>query len=85
MAPRFLDVIFFVALAAIVASQFVILRSTRRGMRHAGSTRGTTLEWIFALMPAVTLVLLLLLTWRAMHPATIESEGVVPAMEGLRT
>ena len=86
MASRFLDIVFFVALIAIVAAQVVILRSTRRGMRHAGLT--VTLEWIFALLPAVTLALLLTATWRSMHPTMIHSEGVVPAvpmMPGPRT
>lgn len=85
MASRFLDIIFFVALIAIVAAQVVILRSTRRGMRHAGLTRGVTLEWIFAILPAVTLALLLVATWRSMHPAMIHAEGVVPMAPGPRT
>jgi len=84
MASGFLDIVFFVALAAIVVAQIVILRSTRRGMRHAGITKGATLEWSFAILPAVTLILLLLASWRAMHPTVIQSEGVVPAVQGPR-
>ena len=85
MASRFLDIIFFVAVTAIVAAQVVILRSTRRGMRHAGITRGLGLEWTFALLPALTLILLLAASWRAMHATTIRAEVVVPIVEGSRT
>ena len=86
MASTFSDIIFFLCAATIVASQWFILRSTARGMRYGaqhdgagmGSSRRTTLEWLYAIVPACALAALLLFSWRAMHPEVVRVRGIAP-------
>lgn len=78
MAGAFADILFFIATAAIALMQWLILRSTWRGM-HQGVARGNVVrEWTFAIAPAVMLVVLLVFTWRAMHPATLDVQSAAP-------
>jgi heme/copper-type cytochrome/quinol oxidase subunit 2 len=78
MPLPYADVLFWVAVVATVVAQFFILRSTARGMRVAtGRTGGqAALEWMWAVLPAVSLIALFLWTWRTIHPAT---PGELPA------
>lgn len=87
MASTFSDIIFFVCAAAILLSQAFILRSTARGMKYDGTqnqgartaTPGrTTLEWLYAIVPAFALVALLIFAWRAMHPELVRVRGIAP-------
>lgn len=78
MAGAFADALFCIATAAIAVMQWLILRSTWRGM-HQGVTQGHAVrEWTFAIAPTVMLVVLLVFTWRAMHPATFDVQSVAP-------
>ena len=79
MASRLADVLFWVAALAILVTQWLILRSTARGMR-VGAARGHAVrEWSFAIGPAVVLLVLLAFTYRAMHPEQVQAEMVTPA------
>lgn len=84
MATEFADILFFVVAVAIAVAQGFILRSTAKGMRHAAGpginarTGRPAAEWTYAIIPAVVLALLLIGSWRAMHPPTVEVRGVVP-------
>jgi hypothetical protein len=63
---------FWTAVAAAVAAQVMILRSTRRVLAAAAPQR-PALEWAFALLPAGVLLVVLVLSWRAaMAPPTID-------------
>jgi heme/copper-type cytochrome/quinol oxidase subunit 2 len=65
------DILFWAAVGATLIAQIFILRSTARGMRTAVvQTPGrTALEWMWAILPAVALVVLFVWTWRTMHPS----------------
>ena len=71
MATSISDLIFWTCAAAILVAQIMILRSTRRGMLNGPASARTPVEWAFAVGPAVAVILLLLATWRTMHPASI--------------
>ncbi len=79
MATPLAEAIFCVAALAILVSQAMILRSTRRGMRQGPPGSGSTLEWGYALLPALFMVVVLLWTWRTMHPETIRVQGEPPS------
>ncbi len=85
MATPLADALFWIAAFAILVAQIVILRSTKRGMTVAGPVRSPVLEWIFAVGPAVGLIVLLYFTRLAMHPAELQGTGVAPAVTGPRT
>lgn len=56
----------WVSLALIAVSQFAILRSTVRAMRAAESPSARRgIEWAYAVVPAVALVVALVFTWQA--------------------
>jgi heme/copper-type cytochrome/quinol oxidase subunit 2 len=81
VATRLADFFFAFITLAILVSQALILRSTARGMKHAGSAavpRRATLEWAYAIVPAIARVALLWYSWMTMHPESIELRGVVP-------
>ena len=71
MASTLADILFWLATAAIVVSQMLILRSTRRGMRAAARRGRSALEWSYAVVPALGLVAVLVWTWRTMHDGTV--------------
>jgi hypothetical protein len=80
MPASVLTVIFWLAAAAVVVAQAMILRSTARAWRAAGGSP-TMLERAFAIGPAVLLALVLWLSWRAATaPVVIEVDlrGPVP-------
>jgi len=70
---------FAVAATAIVVAQYFILRSTRRGMAFGGRRAAPLLEWMYAIVPALALVVVLAWTWRTMHP-TGSSAGVTSSI-----
>ena len=71
MATSISDLIFWICAAAILVAQIMILRSTRRGMLIGPASARTPLEWAFAVGPAFAVLLLLIATWRTMHPASM--------------
>jgi heme/copper-type cytochrome/quinol oxidase subunit 2 len=71
MAGPLADAFFVIAVLATVVAHWFILRSTVRGMRIGGSARRGVWEWVWAFLPAISLVVLFAFTWRAMHPSTI--------------
>ncbi len=76
MATSVSDLIFWICAAAILAAQVMILRSTRRGMLIGPASARTPLEWAFAVGPAIAVLLLLIATWRTMHPSSIQLHSV---------
>lgn len=78
MATSLADILFVAITAAITVAQAFILRSTARGMRHAGPGTRSGLEWAYAIAPAVALAILLVAVWMTMHPGTVEVRGVAP-------
>ena len=61
-----LNSIFWLALALAIVSQVMILRSTVRAMRAAASNRARRgIEWAYAVVPAIALVVSLVATWHA--------------------
>lgn len=86
MRLPFADGLFWLSVACCAFAQFCILRSVGGG-RHAPTSmatlprqRGAT-EMLWAAVPALGLIVLLVFTWRAMHPrpATADSRGPVAA------
>lgn len=80
MATTLADALFAVIAVAIALSQAFILRSTARGMQHAGAPRTVVREWAYAVAPAIALIALLAFSWLAMHPAALRVNGVAPAV-----
>lgn len=78
MATQLADTLFAALALAIVISQAFILRSTARGMRHGGQATRPALEWTYAIVPAIALAVLLIFSWRAMHPEVVNVQGVAP-------
>ena len=81
MATQLADILFAIIALAIAVAQAFILRSTARGMRHGSAgvvarTGHPALEWTYAIVPALALALLLMASWRAMHPETVRVRGV---------
>jgi hypothetical protein len=72
MPPTLAAVLFWSALLAAVIAQVMILRSTGRVLRTA-APQALAKEWAFALIPAIALAAVLVLSWRAaMRPPAIE-------------
>ena len=81
MPAPLLAVLFWLAVAAVVVAQAMILRSTARAWRAAG-TAPSLRERAFAYGPALVLALVLWLSWRAATaPVMIEVDlrGPVPS------
>jgi len=68
MSPILTDTLFAAAAVAVVVAQLLILRSTRRGMATGPRRAAPVLEWLYAIVPAIALVVVLAWTWRTMHP-----------------
>jgi len=65
---------FWLAVALIAVSHVFILRSTVRAMRSTpvGSSARGVWEWVWAFLPALSLVVLLWFTWQALNPTTFQ-------------
>ena len=81
MSTPLSDALFVLAALAITIAQVMVFRSTRRGMRHDPRGAGSTLEWTYAVLPAVGLVVLLAWTWHVMHANVVHVE-VLPRQGG---
>jgi heme/copper-type cytochrome/quinol oxidase subunit 2 len=71
MAGPLADIFFWVAVAATAIAHYFILRSTIRGMRADTVRRRSFWEWTWAVLPALSLVVLFVWTWHAMHPESM--------------
>lgn len=80
VATSLADALFAAIAIAIAVSQALILRSTARGMQHVAAPRHVAREWAYAIAPAIALVVLLAFAWLAMHPATLQVDGVAPGV-----
>jgi heme/copper-type cytochrome/quinol oxidase subunit 2 len=74
MPPSLADAIFWVAAVCCAIAQWFILRGAlavsgvaRTGDAMPPARRGLELVW--AVLPAIALALVLVATWRALHPA----------------
>jgi heme/copper-type cytochrome/quinol oxidase subunit 2 len=74
MRLSFADGLFWSSVACCAFAQYCILRSVS-GRRHVTEPSATTLprprgtiEILWAVVPAIALAVLLVFTWRAMHP-----------------
>ena len=79
MPTTLAEILFWTAATVIVAAQFFILRSTRRGMKIGPAGSRSALEWTFAILPALCLAGLLFWTWHTMHTGTFHFESKIPA------
>ncbi len=77
MSISFADAIFWVGVVSCAVAQIAILRSvlrTRRaretGESHAVPRPRFAVEVAWAVVPAIALALLLVATWRTMHPVS---------------
>lgn len=84
MSLSFADGLFWLSVACCAFAQFFIIRSVG-SVHHAPESaprmprqRGA-LEMFWAVLPAVGLAVLLLFTWRAMHPPVAAAPAVVAA------
>jgi heme/copper-type cytochrome/quinol oxidase subunit 2 len=71
MAGPLATILFIVAAIAIVVAHALIIRSTLRTLSAAGAvntSRSRVREFVWAVVPAVVLIALLVWTWRTMHP-----------------
>ena len=89
MRLSFADGLFWLSVACCGFAQFCILRSVG-GARHAPTStatlprqRGAT-EVVWAAVPALGLVVLLVFTWRAIHPRPATADSREPAAEAVR-
>ena len=74
MPPLLAALLLWSTLVAAARAQVMILRSTRRVLA-AARPRSPALEWAFAIVPALALAVVLLLSWRAaMRPPAVEFE-----------
>lgn len=80
MSPLFADAIFWIAVACCVVAQAAIVRSVL--LARGGSTRARrAAELMWAVLPAIALAAVLVLTWRTMHragPGHSHPEAAVP-------
>jgi hypothetical protein len=90
MRLSFADGLFWSSVACCALAQFFILRSVREGgRRHVNEGAGSgvpqprgSLEMLWAVVPALALVVLLAATWRAMHEP--QRNPSAPAAEAVR-
>jgi hypothetical protein len=84
MRLSFADGLFWSSVACCAFAQYCILRSVG-GRRHVSGPESSTvprprfvIEMLWAVVPAIALAVLLVFTWRAMHPAA--GPGDAPAL-----
>lgn len=64
--PVPLPAVLWLSIALVAVSQVMILRSTVRAMRTAESAQARRgIEWAYAVVPAIALIIVLLATWQA--------------------
>jgi hypothetical protein len=86
MRLSFADGLFWSSVACCAFAQYCILRSVA-GHRHLAEPSANlprqrgALEILWAIAPAVALAILLIFTWRAMHPPTLRDRGAALVQE----
>ena len=83
MSAPLIAALFWIAVLAAVVAQVMILRSTARVLRAVAPAR-PALEWSFAILPALVLVLVLALSWRATMRAPAIEVNITPAAGAVR-
>jgi hypothetical protein len=73
------EFLFWAAAAVMVVAQCFILRSTRRGMKAGPPGSASALEWMFAILPAICLAVLLAWTWHTMHAGVFTFDAKAPS------
>jgi heme/copper-type cytochrome/quinol oxidase subunit 2 len=76
--PLLLHALFWLAIALVVVSQVMVLRSTVRAMRAASSAQARRgVEWAYAVVPAIALMVALAATWDAarQHTTRLDMEA----------
>jgi len=67
-----LPAILWLSIALVALSQVMILRSTVRAMRAAESEQARRgIEWAYAVVPVIALLLVLVATWQASEQHTL--------------
>jgi heme/copper-type cytochrome/quinol oxidase subunit 2 len=79
LSPIVSTIVFWLAVVACTAGEFAIIRSARRGPLTQGTgyplvRRGPEVVW--AVIPAIALAIVLVMTWRTMHRATANTRDV---------
>lgn len=83
MRLTFADGLFWMSVACCAFAQYCILRSVG-GARHAPTSTATlprqrgSMEMVWAIVPALGLMLLLVFTWRAIHPRPVLADLRAP-------
>jgi hypothetical protein len=67
MPAPYAEMLFWTAAVATGAAQVLILRSTFRVLRNAERTSRRAWEWVWAVLPAASLVVLFAWTWQTMR------------------
>lgn len=83
MPPVLATLLFWSAVVAVLAAQWAILRSTARAWQHAGG-KVPVMERIFAFGPALVIVLVLFLSWRAATRPQVFQVDLAPSPTSLR-
>ena len=84
MPAPLVTALFWIATGAVVLAQAMILRSTVRAWRSSGAPP-SALERGLAIAPALALVVVLWLSWRAaMGPTTIQVDLTGPSPTSIR-
>jgi heme/copper-type cytochrome/quinol oxidase subunit 2 len=85
MAGPLADIFFWCGVALTTMAQVFIVRSTMRGMRAATVQMRGAIEWVWAILPILSLVAVFVFTWRAMHPNkltfTVPAERIAPIVQ----
>jgi len=92
MLSPFGSALFWIAAAAVVIAQVMILRSTQRAFRAGAQApvgpdkriepmrrRSQALEWAFAIGPAIAVAFLLFATWQAASRAPVIHVDILEA------
>jgi hypothetical protein len=67
MPAPYAEILFWTAAIATAAAQVLILRSTIRALRRVEESRRRVWEWVWAVLPAASLVVLFAWTWQTMR------------------
>jgi heme/copper-type cytochrome/quinol oxidase subunit 2 len=83
MSPRFADLVFWIAAACCTVAQVAVVRSAIRAPMSDETDAGVAMprrssEIAWTIIPAIALVLLLIATWRAMHPQMMHDMPGMP-------
>jgi heme/copper-type cytochrome/quinol oxidase subunit 2 len=83
MSPLFADLVFWIAAACCSVAQVAVVRSAIRAPMTDHTGAGVAMprrsaEIVWTIIPAIALLLLLIATWRAMHPQMMHDMPGMP-------